>query len=183
MTNRRLVKKTLKAFLYIIIGLLVAVIFWALLPQVASYEESPNYYQTSSLYLKGNLIPPQPQTALKSDPVLSDVYACRYSLTNEECTHWKNRIIYWANYYGNNTNLALCLITNESGFDPKAQNSISSAGGIGQFIDGTWLSTVDRMNMDWTLADKKNGEKASQAFNWLLKNDGYTHWVVWPGCV
>lgn len=40
------------------------------------------------------------------------------------------------------------IIARESGGDPNAQNSRSSAGGAGQFIDSTWLSMLQRHRPD-----------------------------------
>ena len=40
------------------------------------------------------------------------------------------------------------IIGNESGGNPLAQNPNSSAGGLGQFIDSTWLDTLQRHRPD-----------------------------------
>lgn len=40
------------------------------------------------------------------------------------------------------------IIGNESGGDPNAQNSRSSAGGLGGFIDSTWVATVRKYRPD-----------------------------------
>ena len=94
----------------------------------------------------------------------------------------QDRIRYWARFYGVDENLALCLAKNESGFNPLAKNPNSSAGGVFQFIDSTWVSTSVRMDTGFTLADKYDAEKNIQAGVWLLKNDGYGHWVVANKC-
>jgi len=45
-------------------------------------------------------------------------------------------------------NLIGALINSESGGNPNATNSRSSAGGLGQFIDSTWLSTIKKYRPD-----------------------------------
>lgn len=49
------------------------------------------------------------------------------------------------------------IIGVESGGDPNARNSRSSASGLGQFIDSTWLSTLARHRPD--LAEGKSREE------------------------
>ena len=82
-----------------------------------------------------------------------------------------------------NVDFADCLITKESQWNPEAKNPISSAGGLFQFIDSTWISTVDRMNKNWSLEDKYDAYKNIEAGLWLLKHDGPSHWIVWPKCI
>lgn len=81
---------------------------------------------------------------------------------------------------GVNPVLANCLITIESGWNPYAQNPISSAYGLGQFINSTWYRTEQRMGVD---LDRDDPYDQIDAFLWLLKTDGYRHWIVWPSCV
>lgn len=95
----------------------------------------------------------------------------------------QDRIRYWARFYEVDENLALCLAKNESGFNPLAKNPSSSAGGVFQFINSTWISTAKRMGTGFTLADKYDAEKNIQAGVWLLKTDGAGHWVVASKCI
>ena len=90
----------------------------------------------------------------------------------------------WAVFYGNNTDLALCLVFHESGFNPKAKNKGSSASSLFQFIRSTFNSTAIRMNLPYSHTDNVfNAEINAEMGNWLLKEDGYTHWIVWRNCV
>lgn len=95
----------------------------------------------------------------------------------------REAVIRFSEEYGADVDLALCIVANESGFNPVAKNPASTAGGIWQFLDSTWIRTVERMGKDWTLADKYDMLKNSEAGAWLLAHDGYGHWVVWPKCV
>lgn len=49
-------------------------------------------------------------------------------------------------------NVAAC----ESGWEEKAQNRTSSAGGVFQFIDGTWIRMRNKMGVDPSLELKKD---------------------------
>ena len=94
--------------------------------------------------------------------------------------HWQQRIIFYALEYGNDPYLALCIATNENRqLDPMAKNPSSSAGGINQIIDSTWLGAVEKMGLDWSLEDKYDGEKNIVVGAWLLKNGGPTQWEVY----
>lgn len=103
--------------------------------------------------------------------------------TREQKDCWEELVRSWAIYYRASPTLATCIVRHESQFSPYAKNPHSTAGGLWQFIDSTWLSTVERMGLSWDLTDKFDGHKNAQAGAWLLANDGYTHWVVWPYCV
>lgn len=56
------------------------------------------------------------------------------------------------------------IITNESGGDPNASNPNSTASGPGQFLDSTWLATLQRFRPDLTA-----GKTTSQLL--ALKSD------------
>ena len=116
-------------------------------------------------------------------PQTAKIAHLRHDITDYGVGVVQDRIRYWAQFYGVNENLALCLAKNESGFNPLAKNPNSSAGGTFQFINSTWISTAERMGAGFTLADKYDAEKNIQAGVWLLKTDGAGHWVVSPKCV
>ena len=92
-------------------------------------------------------------------------------------------VAYFAEKYGADVRLALCIVRHESGFNPAARNPGSSAGGVWQFIDGTFVSTARRMGRDWRLPDKYDMMVNAEAGAWLLAHDGYKHWIVWPKCL
>lgn len=50
----------------------------------------------------------------------------------------------------------------ESGFNPEAKASTSSATGMYQFTDGTWLDQVKKHGKDYTLEDRKDPKKAME---------------------
>lgn len=63
----------------------------------------------------------------------------------------------------------------ESGGNPYAKNSSSSAFGLFQFISGTWQSTKKRAGrLDW---EQDNAVHQIEAAIWLIKTDGFSHWV------
>ncbi len=71
-----------------------------------------------------------------------------------------------------------CVIAHESGGDPKAENPTSSASGLFQFIDGTWVG-----NARW-VPEARGYARASHApgrVQWLvalhsLNNGGHGNW-------
>lgn len=80
--------------------------------------------------------------------------------------------------------LLYAIIKCESNFDPDAINEeYGCAGGMGlcQFIQSTWLETIDRMGellpkRCRTLEAVFNGECNLMACKWLLETDGTRHW-------
>lgn len=50
----------------------------------------------------------------------------------------------------------------ESGDNPNARNPYGSATGLFQFTEGTWKGMTKKYNLDYTLEDRKNPEKAAQ---------------------
>lgn len=46
------------------------------------------------------------------------------------------------------------IINNESGGNPNARNPYGSAGGLGQFIDSTWLGMIDKYRPDLAGTDR-----------------------------
>jgi Transglycosylase SLT domain len=51
------------------------------------------------------------------------------------------------------------LIRVESGGNPNAKNPLSSAGGLGQITDGTWMDATRQMGVNWPVSDKFDPQK------------------------
>jgi len=75
--------------------------------------------------------------------------------------------------------LPAAIIGAESGGNPTARNPYSSAAGLGQFIDSTWLSfledtqpgLVNRIGTSAALALKMNPELSTKAVDWYSKKN------------
>lgn len=59
----------------------------------------------------------------------------------------------------------------ESGGNPDAKNPNSSATGLGQFIDATWKEQVALSGKNYTLADRKDPEKAKEILTDFTKRN------------
>lgn len=123
-------------------------------------------------------IPPQ-KVSKRS---VGGIITTKYSIDKERN---KELVRYWSEYYGNDINLAFCLVNLESGFDHLAKNPNSTAAGIWQFLETTFNSTVIRMgHPEWNYNEHVyNAEINAQMGSWLLHEDGYTHWIVWKSCI
>ena len=77
--------------------------------------------------------------------------------------------------------LALSIAYCESRFDPKAKNPSSTASGLAQFIKSTWRETMLRMDYP-TSSNVFDPELHTEAFIWLLKEDGTSHWSSSKSC-
>jgi len=75
---------------------------------------------------------------------------------------------------------ANCLITAESGWNPKAENPMSTAYGLGQFLDKTWSNVNKALGGE---LDRKDPYDQIDAFVYLLSDEGYCHWTVAPNCI
>ncbi len=93
----------------------------------------------------------------------------------------KQLIIEVATQYGVDTNLALKIAYAESGYNCKAQNRTSSAGGLYQFINSTFLSTQKRMGRPQTLENKYNCRANAEAAMFLLSKGELSHWKASQG--
>ena len=144
-------------------------------------EQKVNDYATSiDAFLSANLIPPNnpapPVRVIKAGypdkswPVPSKEEAIRL-------------VSYWLDYYGVNPILGLCIVSLESGYYSLADNPVSTAAGLWQFLKGTFNTTSKRMGLPYTYDDYVyNAEVNARMGAWLLKTDSYRHWVVWPKC-
>lgn len=76
--------------------------------------------------------------------------------------------------------LLLCIAEKESGFNPRARNSTSSASGVFQFIRSTFNWVSAELGEDWTHAeDVLDEDKNIRAGVYLYMNYGPTHWEVY----
>ena len=71
--------------------------------------------------------------------------------------------------------LSEAIINCESGFNLYAQNPYSSAGGLWQFIDSTWETTMVEMGLP-TTTSKFEYPVSLEAGVFLLKTGGVEHW-------
>jgi len=77
--------------------------------------------------------------------------------------------------YGLAYDIGVC----ESGFSATAQNSTSSAYGIGQFTDSTWEYVKIKWGME---LDREDPGDQMYALIRLLNEDGVIHWETSRGC-
>jgi hypothetical protein len=75
---------------------------------------------------------------------------------------------------GTDLNLIGTIWRCESGWRPNAQNAISSAGGLGQFIDSTWAK--------WGEGDKYDPLAMAKATALLYKAQGTRPWLASQSC-
>ena len=59
----------------------------------------------------------------------------------------------------------------ESGGDPNAKASTSSATGLHQFTASTWKDTVSQMGKDYSLADRKDPAKSREVFQFFTQQN------------
>lgn len=57
----------------------------------------------------------------------------------------------------------------ESGDNPKAKASTSTATGLHQFTEGTWMGMVNKLGLDYTLSDRKDPQKSRQVVSEFTK--------------
>jgi hypothetical protein len=63
------------------------------------------------------------------------------------------------------------LFKAESGNNPTKKNPLSSASGLGQFIKPTWESVTEQMGKNWTLSDRFDPKKATEASIFLTNQN------------
>ena len=137
--------------------LLIAILFALLIlgnETTEAYEVESVHYSQSAVYLIAEKIPLPLTDQLKEYLVIHS--------------------------QGIDRDFAGCIIEAESKWDYKAQNRNSTAYGLAQFIDGTFNSTNRRAGKDW---DRESPYHQIEMFVWLLKEDGYRHWITYPLCL
>lgn len=75
--------------------------------------------------------------------------------------------------------LAYRIIECESSWSYTAKNKHSSAYGLGQFLDGTWIYIQNKWGMD---LDRYNKEDQLYAMVRLLEEESWVHWSESKSC-
>ena len=122
----------------LIILLIMVIILLILIPRLVSdaYVDSDYNDQWSITLIESSSIPIVPITPEYSN--ISYVRDRQKSIIPEVYEYFLDESRYMTKY---NSLFADCIIIYESGWNPDAKNPLSSARGLGQFIDGTWNST------------------------------------------
>jgi soluble lytic murein transglycosylase-like protein len=82
----------------------------------------------------------------------------------------------WASRYGVDEDLAVRIAAAESGLDCKARSDESSAGGLFQFVDSTFLETQRQLDKPADISKKFDCEENAQLGAYLLSKGKYQHW-------
>lgn len=89
----------------------------------------------------------------------------------------EEKIIAKAEEYGYSTTTALAIAKAESGLNPDAKNKESSASGVYQYINGTFLSfCVQLYGLTDSLANKDNPDIQIECAIRMLSEGGEGHW-------
>lgn len=87
----------------------------------------------------------------------------------------------YAEQYGVDPVLMSKIVSCESGYNQYAKNSRSTASGYGQFIAGTWRSTISALGWD-PATSPFDGEKNLEATAYLISVRGTSPWNASRGC-
>jgi len=82
----------------------------------------------------------------------------------------------WADHYGVDKDLALRIARAESGLNCGVQNKNSSAGGLFQFINATFLRTQKRLGKTQDISRKYDCDENAQLGIYLLSKGELQHW-------
>lgn len=75
------------------------------------------------------------------------------------------------------------IVRCESGWQAGAENPTSSASGLCQFLDSTWLSTARRSGLaELDLTQKTDPYVHLEMCVWLYDEDGIRHWLESAPC-
>lgn len=72
---------------------------------------------------------------------------------------------------------ALRIANCESGFRADAKNPVSTASGLWQFTEGTFLDGIRWRGLDWNLDDRFNVDKSTDMAMWFVKREGWGRWA------
>lgn len=89
--------------------------------------------------------------------------------------------VQYAAQYGVDPVLMSKIIVCESGYNQFAKNSRSTASGYGQFLAGTWRSTIAQLGWDPAISPF-DGERNLQATAYLLSKRGTSPWNASAAC-
>ena len=78
--------------------------------------------------------------------------------------------------------LLLRIAECESRFDRYAENPESTATGVFQYLEGTWIEGVKRTGKDWELADRYNPEKATEMTIYWINQGELSKWNASKHC-
>jgi len=82
-----------------------------------------------------------------------------------------------ANEFGVNADIMIRIAKCESGFNPLAKNSKSTATGIFQFTKGTWEDGVKWRGLTWSLSDRLDPRKSADMAAWFMAREGFGRWA------
>jgi hypothetical protein len=85
-----------------------------------------------------------------------------------------DKIVYWAEHFGADVSVSKNIACAESMFIPHAQNPYSSAGGVYQWIDGSW-ARMSNMYYGY-VEDKMNEDRNIELSNWVIATYGTSDW-------
>jgi len=74
------------------------------------------------------------------------------------------------------------VIICESGWDATARNRGSSATGLAQFLNSTWINTRTRMGESADFESRLDPYEHIDTTVWLWKHDGVVHWLESQNC-
>lgn len=82
----------------------------------------------------------------------------------------------YAEKYRVESHLVSCIIRKESTYNPNAKNPKSSASGLAQFTNRTWVWMRNLMGEDPNLDLRFNPEESIKTLSWALSNNYHSHW-------
>ena len=95
----------------------------------------------------------------------------------------KEAVRHYAEKYGDNPEIALRIVNCESGFDPNAQNTTSTARGLYQTLKSTFNANAKAMGKDWTYEnDASDQDKNAELGAYLLSVEGTSPWNASKFC-
>lgn len=102
--------------------------------------------------------------------------------TPVQASEFDSLIERYSNNYGVSYKVVDCIIKKESSYNPEAKNPNSTASGLGQFLESTWIWMRGMMGEDTDLALRFNPEESIKTLSWALSKGYGPHWTVWRSC-